>query len=159
MPGAVGYVIARATSFAGPFVYLQTVTETTYTDTGLNPAVIYYYRVDAMNAAAVTGNNTDSVNSQQSFPTNLIAVATNEQITLSWPVTTGATSYTLKRGTGVGAETFTVVTGYTGTTYTDTNHVNGTTYYYVVTATGAGGPSGGGVQAGLSVYTSRPRLR
>ena len=142
VPGAVGYVIARATSFAGPFVYLQTVTETTYTDTGLNPAVIYYYRVDAMNAAAVTGNNTDSVNSQQSFPTNLIAVATNEQITLSWPVTTGASSYTLKRGTGVGAETFTVVTGYTGTTYTDTNLVNGTTYYYVVTATGAGGPSG-----------------
>jgi len=142
VPGAVGYVIARATSASGPFVYLQTVTETTYTDYGMNPAVIYYYRVAAMNAAAVTGNNTDSVNSQQSFPTNLTAVATNQQISLSWPVTTGATSYTLKRGTSAGGENFTVVTGYTGTTYTNTGLANGTTYFYVVTATGAGGTSG-----------------
>ena len=59
MPGAVGYVISRATSSGGPYTYLQTVTETTYTDYGLNPAVIYYYRVAAMNAAGVTGNNTD----------------------------------------------------------------------------------------------------
>ena len=142
VPGAVGYVIARATSASGPFVYLQSVTETTYTDYGMNPAIIYYYRVAAMNAAAVTGNNTDSVNSQQSFPTNLTAVATNQQITLTWPVTTGATSYTLKRGTSAGGENVTVVTGYTGTTYTNTGLANGVTYYYVVMATGAGGTSG-----------------
>ena len=150
VPGAVGYVIARATSASGPFVYLQTVTETTYTDYGLNPAIIYYYRVAAMNAAAVTGNNTDSVNSQQTFPTNLTATATNTQITLTWPVTTGATNYTLKRGMSAGGENVTVVASYTGTTYTNTGLVNGITYYYVVTATGAGGTSGNSPEAGAT---------
>ena len=33
------------------------------------------------------------------------------------------------------------MTGITGTSYTDTNLVNGTTYYYVVAATGPGGTS------------------
>ena len=147
VPGAIGYVISRATSASGPFTYLQTVTETTYTDSGLNPAVIYYYRVAAMNAAGVTGNNTDAVNSQQSFPTNLTATATNGQITLSWPATTNTTSYALKRGTGAGTESVTVVTGYAGTTYTNTGLANGVTYYYVVTATGASGTSGNSPEA------------
>jgi len=147
VPGAVGYVISRATSAAGPYTYLQTVTETTYTDSGLSPAVIYYYRVAAMNAAGVTGNNTDSVNSQMSFPTNLTAAATNAQITLSWSSVSNATSYTLKRGTSAGSETATVVSGYSGLSYTNTGLANGTTYYYVVTATGAGGTSGNSPEA------------
>jgi rhamnogalacturonan endolyase len=147
VPGAVGYVISRATSASGPFVYLQTVTETTYTDYGLNPAVIYYYRVAAMNANDVSGNNTDLVNSQQTFPASLTATATNAQITLTWSAGTNTTSYTLKRGTSAGNETVTVATGYTGTTYTNTGLANGTTYYYVVTATGAGGTSGNSPEA------------
>jgi len=147
VPGAVGYVISRATASAGPYTYLQTVTETTYTDYGLNPAIIYYYRVAAMNAAGVTGYNTDLVNSQQVFPPSLTAVATNEQITLTWPVTIGATNYTLKRGTSAGTETFAVVAGYTGTSYVNTGLVNGTTYYYVLTAAGPGGISGNSPEA------------
>ena len=142
VPGAVGYAIYRATSSAGPYTYLQTVTETTYTDYTVNPSTIYYYRVAAVNDAGVSANASDLVNSQQTFPTNLTATATNGQISLVWPVTTGATSYTLKRGTSSGNETVTVVTGYNGTTYTNTGLANGTTYYYVVTATGAGGTSG-----------------
>lgn len=147
VPGAVGYVISRATSAAGPYTYLQTVTETTYTDYGLNPAVIYYYRVAAMNAGGVSGNNTDSVNSQQTFPTNLTASATNAQVTLTWSSVSNATSYTLKRGTSVGNENVTVVSGYTGTTYTNTGLANGITYYYVVTATGTNGTSGNSPEA------------
>ena len=104
--------------------------------------MIYYYRVAAVNAAGVSGNVTDSVNGQQTSPTSLTAVATNAQVTLTWAAATNATSYTVKRGTSTGGETMTVVSGYTGTTYTNTGLVNGTTYYYVVTATGAGGTSG-----------------
>jgi len=153
VPGAIGYVISRATNAAGPFIYLQTVTETTYTDYGLNPAIIYYYRVAAMNGAGVSGNNTDSVNSQQSFPTNLTATATNAQITLAWSSVSNATSYTLKRGTSPGGESVTVVSGYTGTTYTNTGLANGTTYYYVVTATGPGGTSGNSPEASATPLT------
>ena len=53
--------------------------------------------------------------------------------------TTGATSYILKRGTSSGNETTTVISGYTGTSYTNTALANGTTYYYLVAATDAGG--------------------
>jgi len=154
VPGAVGYVISRATSLNGTYTYLQTVTETTYTDVGLNPATIYYYHVAAMNAAGVTGNATDSVNSQQVFPASLTATATNAQITLTWPATTGATSYALKRGTSSGNETVAVVTGYTGTTYTNTGLANGTTYYFVVTATGAGGTSGNSPEASATPFAN-----
>ena len=142
VPGAVGYVSSRATSSGGPYTYLQTITQTIYTDYGLNPATIYYYRVAAMNAAGISANNTDSVNSQQAYPPSLTATATNAQVALIWVAATGATSYTVKRGTSVGGENVTVVTGYPGTTYTNTGLANGTTYYYVVTATGAGGASG-----------------
>ena len=36
VPGAVGYIVRRGTSSGGPYTYVQNVTETTFTDTGLN---------------------------------------------------------------------------------------------------------------------------
>jgi rhamnogalacturonan endolyase len=154
VPGAVGYVISRATSLAGSYTYLQTVTETTYTDSGLNAAVIYFYRVAAMNGAGTSANATDLVNSQQAYPASLNASGTNAAILLTWPATTGATSYNVKRGTSFGNETTTVVSGYGGTTYTNTGLVNGTTYYYVVTATGAGGTSGNSPEASATPFAN-----
>jgi len=152
VPGAVGYAIYRATSSGGSFTYLQTVTETTYTDYGLNPAIIYYYRVAAVNGGGVSANATDLVNSQQVAPTNLFAMGTNTQIILNWPATTGATSYTLKRGTSSGNETTTVIAGYAGTSYTNVSLINGMTYYYVITATGPGGTSGNSHEASATPF-------
>ncbi len=147
VPGAVGYAIYRATSSTGPYTYLQTVTETTYTDYGLNPATIYYYRVTAVNGGGISANATDLVNSQQPFPASLTATGTNTAVWLAWSAATNATSYTLKRGTSSGNETNTVVTGYAGTTFTNSGLANGTTYYYVVIATGSGGASGNSPEA------------
>ena len=147
VPGAIGYAIYRSTSASGSFVFLQSVSTTTYIDDGLGTNTIYYYRVAALNAAGVSANATDLINPNQAAPTSLTAAATNAQITLAWSTTTGATSYTVKRGTSLGNETTTVVTSYTGTTYTNTGLVNGTTYYYIVTATGAGGTSGNSPEA------------
>ncbi len=154
VPGAVGYVIYRATSSSGPFTLLQSITETTYTDFGLNPATIYYYRVAAVNAAGVSANATDSVNSQQVAPAGLAAVGTNAQITLTWPATAGATSYLLKRGISSGNETSLVVAGYAGTSYTNTGLVNGVTYYYVVEAEGSGGISGNSPEASATPFAT-----
>jgi len=147
VPGAVGYAIYRATSSGGPYTFLQSITETTYTDYGLNPVSTYYYRVVAVNAAGISTNATDPVNGQQPAPASLSAVATNAQVTLTWPATTGATSYTILRGTNSAMVTNILVTGYAGTAYTNTGLINGTTYYYVVTATGGGGTSGNSPEA------------
>ena len=80
-------------------------------------------------------------------PTNLMATAGNAQVFLSWSGSTGATSYTVKRSTTAGGQYANVMSGLTGTTFSDTGLTNGTTYYYVVTATGTGGESGNSNEA------------
>jgi autotransporter-associated beta strand protein len=52
-----------------------------------------------------------------------------------------------------GGETTVIVTN-SGTTYTDTGLANGTTYYYVVTATGSGGVSGASPEASAMPSTA-----
>ncbi|RFZ79840.1 hypothetical protein DS742_05105 [Lacrimispora amygdalina] len=65
---------------------------------------------------------------------NLKATGGDSRVDLTWNPVTDATSYTVKRSTTAGGPYTTIVTGITGTTYTDTGVTNGTTYYYVVTA-------------------------
>jgi autotransporter-associated beta strand protein len=153
--GAIGYAVYFSTSSGGPYTFLQSVSTTTYSIGGLGTNQIYYYRVVALNAAGVSANANDSVNPKQAAPASLTATAnTNLSITLSWPATAGATNYTVKRGTSVAGETFTVVSGYTGTSYTNSGLVNGTTYYYVVTATGSGGASGNSPEASATPFAN-----
>ena len=145
--GAVGYVIYRATSASGPYTLLVSLTETTYTDYGLSASSTYYYKIVAINAGGVSATVTNSVNGLQPAPASLSATGTNAQIFLTWSAATNAASYTLLRGASAGAETTTVVSGYTGTTYTNTGLVNGNTYYYAVTATSTNGTSGKSAEA------------
>ena len=73
----------------------------------------------------------------------LTATAGNGQVTLSWTAGSGATSYNLYRAAESGYEsTSPLVTGITGTSYTDTHLNSGTTYYYQVVAVNGSGPSG-----------------
>ncbi len=77
-----------------------------------------------------------------SSPTGLTATPGNGTVTLSWNVSTGATSYNVYRGTTSGKEGSTPIkTGITATTYTDNTVTNGTTYYYEVSATNSAGIS------------------
>ena len=74
-------------------------------------------------------------------PTGLTASAGNSQVTLNWTAASGAGCYGVMRSTTPGSG-YVLVTGtVTGTTYTDTGLTNGTTYYYVVSASNAGGTS------------------
>src|SRR5208282_892291 len=74
----------------------------------------------------------------------LTATAGNGQVTLSWTAGSGATSYNLYRAAESGYESpmAPVVTGITGTSYTDTGLNSGTTYYYQVVAVNSSGPTG-----------------
>jgi len=94
-----------------------------------------------------------------SAPTGLMATAGNAQATLSWSAVSGATSYTVKRSTSSGGPYTNVATNVTTPSYTNTGLTNGTTYYYVVSASNSAGqsansaqvsvtPSGGGTPTG-----------
>ena len=77
------------------------------------------------------------------------SVTTNYgQVTLSWSASATATNYYVKRSPSSGGP-YTIIASLTGTSYTDTNVVNGTTYYYVVSAvnTGGEGPNSAEVSA------------
>lgn len=76
-----------------------------------------------------------------SAPTNLVAVAGNTQVSLSWTASSGATSYNVKRATTSGGPYTTIASNITTTSYTNTGLTNGTTYYYVVTAVNSVGES------------------
>ncbi len=73
-------------------------------------------------------------------PVGLSATAGNIQVSLSWNASLGATNYNVKRSTTNGGP-YTTVASLTGTSYTNTGLVNGTTYYYVVSAISAPGYS------------------
>jgi choice-of-anchor B domain-containing protein len=69
----------------------------------------------------------------------LAATAGNAQVSLTWASATGATGYGVHRSTASGGPYTTVKSNIAGTSFTDTGLTNGTTYFYVVTATNAEG--------------------
>ncbi|WP_312560198.1 fibronectin type III domain-containing protein [Anaerospora sp.] len=74
-------------------------------------------------------------------PVNLIATAGTSQVTLSWDAVTDAPGYNVKRATIAGGPYTIIANNVATTSYVDTDVVNGTTYYYVVTAITADGES------------------
>ena len=157
--GAASYLIQRGTS-SGVYTTNITVNAATlnYTDTGLTNGVTYYYAVAAVNPNGTSANSNQvsvtPVLNPPAAPTGLTATPGNRQVTLAWNASTGATGYTLLRGTTSGNYPVTLVSNTTTRTYTDTGLTNGSPYYYVVFATSLGGASANSTQAAAT--PSRP---
>ena len=81
-----------------------------------------------------------------SAPTGLTATPGNQQVSLSWTASSGATSYHVKRGSVSGGP-YTQIAAPAGTTYVDTSLTNGTMYYYVVSALDSAGESANSAEA------------
>jgi hypothetical protein len=71
-------------------------------------------------------------------PTGLTATTNYGEVTLMWTAVFGATNYDIERSPSSSGP-YTIIGNTSSTTYTDTNVINGTTYYYVVSAVNAGG--------------------
>jgi fibronectin type 3 domain-containing protein len=75
-------------------------------------------------------------------PATLTATPGNVQVSLSWATSTGATSYSVFRGTASGAEGASpIAQNLTATTYVDSTVTNGTMYFYIVKAVNGVGSS------------------
>lgn len=68
-------------------------------------------------------------------PSGLAASAGSNTVTLTWSASAGATGYKVKRATTNGGPFTTTIASPAGTSYADSSALNGTTYYYVVSAT------------------------
>ena len=94
----------------------------------------------------ITGGNGGAPVLTPAAPAALLAAPGDKAVPLRWQPSFGATSYTVKRATSSGGPYSTVASGITASSYTDTTVTNGTTYYYVVTATNSAGTSGNSPQ-------------
>ncbi|MBS1710004.1 MAG: hypothetical protein JSS65_14930 [Armatimonadetes bacterium] len=74
-------------------------------------------------------------------PTNLLATAGDTKVTLAWSPSGGASTYNIKRATTHNGPYATIATQLVAPTYVDTGRTNGTTYYYVVSASNSFGTS------------------
>ncbi|HRS72274.1 MAG TPA: hypothetical protein P5175_10540 [Anaerohalosphaeraceae bacterium] len=86
-------------------------------------------------------------------PTDLRAIAGNGQVTLSW--TAAAASYIVRRSEISGGP-YVIVASPMTAYYTDTDVVNGTTYYYVVAAVNEAGQSSDSLQVSATPSASAP---
>jgi fibronectin type 3 domain-containing protein len=151
--GATSYNVKRSTTSGGPYTTISSPTATTYVDSSVTNGTTYYYVVTAANSSGQSGNSNQASAKPTApppavppAPANLTATAGNQQVSLSWTASTGATSYNVKRSTTSGGP-YTTISSPTATTYVDSSVTNGTTYYYVVTAVNASGQSGNSNQA------------
>lgn len=115
---------------------IGTTTETSYEDSGLQPATTYVYRVSAVNGEGLEGSLSDPASattldgSGPTAPTDLVAEAVSQtQIDLTWTAAedpeSGVASYNVYRD----AE---LVASVPGTSYADTELAAGTEYTYSV---------------------------
>jgi fibronectin type 3 domain-containing protein len=146
--GATGYNLYRSTSLGqrGALIF-DFATSTSYTDAWVTNGTTYYYEVTAVNAGGESVASAQQSATPQvpitGAPTGLAATSGSAQVSLTWTVVTGASSYNVYRSTTSG---FTIsssskIATTTTVSYTDTSVTNGTTYNYAVTALDAGGES------------------
>ena len=135
------YTVKRSTTSGGPYATIATVTSTATTDATAQSGRTYYYVVTASSGGQSSGpSNEASVTLRPAAPSGVTATAGDTQITLVWSASVGATGYAVQRSTQRGGP-YTEVATTASTGYIDRGLANGTTYYYALTASNAGGTS------------------
>jgi hypothetical protein len=136
--GATGYNVLRGT-IAGTYTQTFTVgNSTNYVDSPSANGSTLYYVVQATNPSATSANSAE-VSAQVMCAPGTVTGRTgaSKQAIISWSIVSGANSYALLRSTSSGGPYATISSAATAP-YLDSGLTNGTTYYYVVTATGGG---------------------
>ncbi len=145
--GATGYYIYGSTfpNVSKSFYMERRLATSPFTHTGITNGTTYYYVVTAINSY---GESTESSpvsatpGVPPSAPTGVSAAGGNTQVTITWGSVAGATSYNIywRTSPGVNKSNGTKIPGVTSP-YIHMGRINGTTYYYVVTAVNGYGES------------------
>ena len=149
--GATSYHVKRSTTSATE-TQIAAPTSSSFTDTSVTNGTKYFYEVSAVNSSRESANSNEASAmptapaTAPAIPTGLAATGGNAQVSLTWNVSTGATSYQVKRATTTGGPFPTTLASPTATNYTDSAVTNGTAYFYVVSAVNAAGASANSAQ-------------
>jgi fibronectin type 3 domain-containing protein len=137
-PAATGYKVYMGTAPGQQSVVpVQTVTGTTAVVTGLTGARFYYFYVQADTLLGSSNPSTEvsAAPLAPPAPSNLTAVAGQNQITLTWSASSGATTYNVYMGTSAaGIASAPVQTGISGLSTVVASLTAGTNYFFVVRA-------------------------
>lgn len=139
--GATGYNVKRSEKPGGPYETIASnIKATFYTDINVTNGTTYHYIVTAVNDVGESENSNEVIltpsksTTPPDSPFNLRGTPSNNSVLLSWESVINATGYNVKRSIKPGGPYTTITSNIPGTTYTDTEVISGTTYYYVVTA-------------------------
>ncbi|MEO6921315.1 MAG: alginate lyase family protein [Collimonas sp.] len=138
-----GYVSPDGTNWAATDVgrIVVPVPDTIYVGLVVSSAVNGKLNDSTFSNVQITGGDGGAPSVIPAAPAMLLASPGDGAVPLRWQASFGATSYTVKRSTFSGGPSTTIASGVTGSSYTDKSVVNGTTYYYTVTATNSAGTS------------------
>lgn len=135
-----------------------------FVQTSLSAGATYYYIVTAVNGvgeSSASAQATATTNPPPvvipAAPTGVTATGGANQVTISWPAVSAATSYNIYWSTtsGVTKANGTKITAATSP-YVQSGLADGTTYYYVVTAVNSAGESAASAQATAATNAPTP---
>lgn len=133
---------ATATGVTLGSASIPAVGATSYAHAGLTSGTTYYYRVEAVNPALVSGLSAEKSSLVYATPANPVLVSVtptaNNQLTISWAPAADATSYELYFATAVGVTTADSMISVAGTSYVHNGLTNGAAYFYAVRAVNPG---------------------
>lgn len=143
--GASGYKVKRAEASGGPYaVVAENVTAIHWTDSTVINGKTYHYVVTAFSSKGESGASMQVSATPSAIPeppASLSANPGNGCVSLFWPASHGATSYSVKRAIASGGPYTVLASGVTTTTWLDSGATNGSEWFYVVTASNATGES------------------
>jgi uncharacterized repeat protein (TIGR01451 family) len=139
--GATEYTLRRSIDGGTTWNTAGTTSSTTLTDAELVPDGTYEYQVIATDGTQTSASNNVVITLPPAQPVTVSAVASGTTITITWAPVADAASYLVERSPDGSTSWTTAGTTTSACTLADTGLINDTTYFYRVTAIGAGGSS------------------
>jgi fibronectin type 3 domain-containing protein len=167
-PDFASYTVYRSTTSGSGYSSIASgLSSSAYTDNSANNGTTYYYVVTATDTSSNESGNSSEASATPTAPPDttppaaplgLGATPGDSSVSLDWNNNSEPdfASYTVYRSTTSGSGYSSIASGLSASSYTDNSVTNGTTYYYVVTATDTSSNESGNSSEASATPASNP---